>query len=131
MSETPSLITPTIHLNGSGFDNLNRDYLEALHAVEDALQKLPVPHGRDYYVQGDDAYLKARAQFEAQADKLMEVKKDLMTILRDVCRQQRELNRPTRVSITREPCYQQTKEESDAELARISRHLEGMVAGKV
>jgi len=129
MSETP-LTTPTLHLNGSGFDNLNRDYLEALHAVEDAIQKLPVPHGRDYYVQGDDAYLKARAQFEAQVTKLSEVKNELMSILRDVCRQQREHNRPTRVLTTREPNYQQTKEESDAELARISRHLEGM-AGKV
>lgn len=93
MSEKPDTIAPTVHLNGSGFENLNRDYLEAIHAVEDAIQKLPVPHGRDYYVQGDDAYRKARDQFEAQVAKMAEVKKELLSTHRDICRQQRAFNK--------------------------------------
>jgi len=83
------LVTPTVHLNGSGFRNLDEQYREGVQAVEDAIQKLPVPHGRDYYVQDDGAYEKARAQFEGQLKKLHEVKEELTEILRSVYRQER------------------------------------------
>lgn len=89
MSNKQDLTTPTVHLNGSGFKNLEEQYREGLQAVEDAIQKLPVPHGRDYYVQGDDVYLKARAQFEGQLEKLNAVKEELTEILRAVYRQER------------------------------------------
>ena len=89
MSNQQDLTTPMVHLNGSGFKNLEEQYREGLQAVEDAIQKLPVPHGRDYYVQDDGAYLKARAQFEGQLQKLNEVQEELTAILRAVYRQER------------------------------------------
>lgn len=73
-NETKSVPQPIIHLNGSGAKNLTAQYREASDALHDALAKLPRPHGRDYYPLGDDAYKKARAQFEAQYKAINEAK---------------------------------------------------------
>jgi hypothetical protein len=84
------LTVPTLHLNGSGWNNLYRDYTDALEALRTALQKLPVPHGRDYYVQGDDAYTEARRQYDAQCEKIMAVQDELTAILTKIHEQHRE-----------------------------------------
>jgi len=83
------LTVPTLHLNGSGYDNLNPQYRGALEALRTARQALPVPHGRDYYVQEDGAFEKARAQFEAQLHKLEEVEEELSGILLGILEQRR------------------------------------------
>jgi hypothetical protein len=83
------LTVPTLHLNGSGYDNLYGDYREALQALQDAKDKLPRPHGRDYYVQDDQAFTKAREQFNAQMTKLREVEEELTAILMNVLEQHR------------------------------------------
>ncbi len=46
---------PTVHLNGTGAEDLLRQYQDAYHAVERALEVVArsCPHGRDYYVQAD------------------------------------------------------------------------------
>lgn len=82
------LVVPTVHSNGSGAHNLFEQYKGALEALRGAIEALPVPHGRDYYVQEDEqAYRKARAQFEDQFRKLREVEEDLTTLLRAISRQ--------------------------------------------
>lgn len=75
------LTIPTVHLNGSGFKNLQSQYREALERLREARRAIPVPHGRDYYVQDDGAYLRARKQFEAQIAKIGEVEEELSGIL--------------------------------------------------
>lgn len=85
----PTAVIPTIHLNGSGATNLADQYREAIEAVSEAINKLPVPHGRDYYVQEAGAYEAARNQFNAQVLKLNEVRDQLRTIYRSIRRQER------------------------------------------
>jgi hypothetical protein len=79
-----ALTAPTLHLNGSGIRNLRPQYRDAICAVKEAIAKLPVPHGRDYYVQGDDAFKKARSQFKDQVLKLEEVAAELQAIYRAI-----------------------------------------------
>lgn len=75
------MTVPTVHMNGSGYDNLRRQYREGLEKVREARRAIPVPHGRDYYVQEDGAYERARAQFEGQMRKLEEIEEELSGIL--------------------------------------------------
>ena len=86
---TKDLTVPSLHLNGSGWDNLYEQYTGALEAIKTALEKLPRPHGRDYYVQGDDAFAEARRQFDGQRDHLTAVEDELTAILSEIYRQHR------------------------------------------
>ena len=66
---------PTIHLNGTSKKMLLDGYIEALHALKDAqeaLQRIEF-NARDYYVQGPDAWNKARDEMADQFGKLNEV----------------------------------------------------------
>lgn len=87
MESKESLTVPTLHLNGSGFENLEEQYRQALEALKDAYDKLPVPHGRDYYVQPEGAYEAARSQFFSQKEKLGDVLDELRKIYREIQRQ--------------------------------------------
>jgi hypothetical protein len=62
--KTTTLAVPSIHLNGTGRQELFRGYynaVTALHAAVEAVQAT-APHARDYYVQGSDAYTVANRQ---------------------------------------------------------------------
>jgi hypothetical protein len=61
-NETTKLPTPTIHLNGTGARDLRAQAKEVYRGLNDALQAMrqAMPHGRDYYPQGDAALTKAR-----------------------------------------------------------------------
>jgi hypothetical protein len=68
-------IVPTVHLNGTSKERLLEDLRKAHDAIEQARYAIPVPHGRDYYPQGEDALGKALDQclkqiksLEAMAD---------------------------------------------------------------
>lgn len=83
------LTLPTIHLNGSSADDLfekNADAAGAIRAALNAMAKA-APHGRDYYVQGDEAINKAREEYWARWDKLREVLGDLESILESIADQ--------------------------------------------
>ena len=79
-------ITPTIHLNGSSKERLAEDYFAILITLDKAygLMIENAPHPRDYYVQGDSAYPKARAEHEARVKALYEIRSDIYTILEAV-----------------------------------------------
>ena len=64
--ETEEVPKPVLHGNGSGYKNLEEQYSKAADALVIALELLPVPHGRDYYPLGDEAYPKVRAKFKEQ-----------------------------------------------------------------
>ena len=57
---------PTIHLNGTGYDTLYKEYKSAYKAVKEAINSVcdATMNGRDYYPQGDDAFFQARKERE-------------------------------------------------------------------
>lgn len=91
-SEVPSgkdnedLTLPTLHLNGSGYDHLWALHAEANGALRNALNNLAeaAPHGRDFYVQGDDAFSKARAQHENRMDRIRSVMAEIDAIMENL-----------------------------------------------
>jgi hypothetical protein len=86
MNKTSKTLTPTLHLNGSGYDRLFGLHAEANGALRTAMAKLAeaAPHGRDFYVQGDDAYAQARKQHEDRLDRLRSIMEELETIMEDL-----------------------------------------------
>jgi hypothetical protein len=87
---TEKLIFPTIHLNGTSADDLFKQYADAAGAIRAAIQALPVPHGRDYYVQGNDAYPRARSEHEARVAMLRTLEADIRSILDSIADQRDE-----------------------------------------
>ena len=69
------MILPTIHLNGSGKNTLERDYQNARAKVRDALRVFEAIefHGRDYYPQGPEAFTQARLERDFMARKLKDI----------------------------------------------------------
>jgi len=76
------LTYPTVHLNGSSGASLKAD-LEAayvaLGAAVDALCKC-APHGRDYYVEGPDAWPRARDQHDARIERVRQIQSEVTQI---------------------------------------------------
>lgn len=75
--------TPTIHLNGTGAQDLEESYLAQLKAVNAAIDTLAAnpPSGRDYYVQGDNAIQEAIDQHSNRRKMLVDISQELQTIL--------------------------------------------------
>jgi len=69
------MILPTIHLNGSGKNALERDYQNARAKVRDALRAFEAIefNGRDYYPQGPEAFTQARLERDFMARKLKDI----------------------------------------------------------
>jgi hypothetical protein len=77
-----TLVVPTIHLNGTGKKALLSEYvaaMNALHLAIDALHNVTV-HGRDYYVQDENAIFVAMEQRREQFAKLESVRSELEAI---------------------------------------------------
>ena len=70
---------PTIHLNGSGAENLCEEYTAALNALQYAREALvhATLNMRDFYPQGDGAYAMAREERTNAFLKLQEVEEYL------------------------------------------------------
>lgn len=73
---------PTVHMNGTGKQDLFEANVSAAEAVLTAMEILAkaAPHERDYYVQGDGAFKAARQEYAARMDKLRSVRDELMCI---------------------------------------------------
>ena len=84
------LTVPSIHLNGSSPDVLLEDYRTAAMAVASAIDALGrvMPHGRDYYVQGEGALAHAIKEHRARIKKLENVRDELTAIARHVRNEQ-------------------------------------------
>jgi hypothetical protein len=76
------LIVPTVHLNGSGKKNLTDDLEGAVNALDNAMGALRAmsPHGRDYYVQSDQALKRAQTEHVNRAERLDDIKRELVAI---------------------------------------------------
>jgi len=78
------LMVPTVHLNGTGRDELLAQITNAISAISDALDAMAKasPHPRDFYVQpaddmGNTAWDIALAQHRLRTQKVTEVMNDL------------------------------------------------------
>lgn len=58
---------PLVHLNGSSKASLKEEYSAAHQALRDAIEALPQPHDRDYYVYGDGSGQRARDAVRAMS----------------------------------------------------------------
>jgi hypothetical protein len=79
-----TIAIPTVHLNGTSYDSLYDSYIMALQMVSDAheyLQTNTAPHGRDYYMQGDNAQAIAGNQHRARVARLESVMNELVVIV--------------------------------------------------
>lgn len=75
----PEMQLPLFHLNGNTPERLGKQYFEALKAVQDLENKFSNIefHSRDYYPLGEEAWLKARTQWEIQRDNIHSLRKHL------------------------------------------------------
>jgi len=83
MNEKPTAVpAPSLHSNGTAaadlFDQV-REALDALRAAGLAMQAA-APHGRDYYVQGPDAYGVARDAHVSRLARLATIREELHAI---------------------------------------------------
>jgi hypothetical protein len=74
---------PTVHLNGSGKENLLGSYMEAQEAITKAVHTLEehAPNARDYYVQGDGAFEKAREEHMKRVYRIYDVRLEIEAII--------------------------------------------------
>jgi len=87
--------TPTLHLNGTSGQELREQLALAVEAIVRAQEKLmqAMPHGRDYYPQGNDAIFQAQSEMRARDTKLEQVKQELVLMHQAVADQEREQRR--------------------------------------
>jgi len=77
-----NVIAPTIHRNGTSADDIQEQLQKAYRAVNEASKALSAayPNARDYYVQGNEAFPKARREWDERQAKLKSVADDLLAI---------------------------------------------------
>lgn len=80
------VVAPLVHLNGTSCADLLGQYQEAINALmvaETALVET-APNARDYYPQGDDAFLRATVEHGRRLTRLTSIKDEIETILEDL-----------------------------------------------
>lgn len=73
------MMIPTVHINGTGKKNLLQELEYAVSALVEAISEVSdiTVHGRDYYVQGPEAYAQARIEMHERIAALEKVKREL------------------------------------------------------
>lgn len=73
------MIFPSIHLNGTSKGQLLDDYCDIGRALRAAIQEMvnKGPNGRDYYVQGPDAFTKAIKEHHDRIEKIHRIKAEI------------------------------------------------------
>ena len=86
---------PTVHLNGTAGDELLAQLEKAKRAVWTARCALADahPNARDYYPQGNDAYLEVADEHSKRTEKLSEVERELRDMAEAVAEQLAERKR--------------------------------------
>lgn len=88
--EKPKLTVPSVHMNGTSFAGLYDPLVLAGSDISAAISTLTesAPHGRDYYLQGEGAYAKARDEHLSRVARLQSVLDELKVLARQVQRAQ-------------------------------------------
>lgn len=73
---------PTIHINGTSAVALSEAYEAAYRILGTAIEVVQqtLPNARDYYPQGDTAYVDARDEHRARMEKLVAIRNDMLTL---------------------------------------------------
>jgi len=84
----PTLTMPSVHLNGTSYSGLLNPMERAVEAVGKAVEAVAecAPHGRDYYLQGDEAFAKARSEHLSRISRLQGVLEEVKLCARHVRR---------------------------------------------
>lgn len=84
-----TLTLPTVHMNGTPARMLLEGYDTAMEKLQDAMDAMSAIefNARDYYVQGSDAFEKAREEKFARMAKLQAVYDELQEITLHIYRQ--------------------------------------------
>lgn len=85
------IATPTIHLNGSNAELLKSEYMAAYNTAQELLSALKAIdlNAREYYLQPEpDAFDYARQQSSAHYNAVMNIRKELATIIMAIQEQQ-------------------------------------------
>ena len=87
----PNLVTPSVHLNGTGRQELLDQYQSAIDDLRKAIDAVAksAPHARDYYVQSSTAIVLAMRQHAERLQALDTVLQQLNTLAEAVYRQGR------------------------------------------
>ena len=86
----PSMATfPTLHLNGTGKNDLRDGYANAYDAIDKAIEALANAelNGRDFYPQGPGAYSQARSERDAAFAQLRQAHQYVGEMLMGICNQ--------------------------------------------
>jgi hypothetical protein len=80
---------PTLHLNGTGKNNLRDGYANAYDAIDKAIEALANAelNGRDFYPQGPGAYSQARSERDAALKQLRQAREYAGDMLSGICDQ--------------------------------------------
>jgi hypothetical protein len=80
---------PTLHLNGTGKNDLRDGYADAYDAIDKAIEALAAAtlNGRDYYPQAEGAYYQARRERDAALDQLRQAHQYAGEMLAGICDQ--------------------------------------------
>ena len=90
MNTTPTPFTPigpTVHMNGTGGQDLLDQYCDAMRALSEAMDKLPHPNGRDYYVQAPGVIQDAMRQRERWAKALQTIHDEIELVADEISHQ--------------------------------------------
>ena len=84
------LTKPTVHMNGTGADELIEGFVECYRALGEAMAAIAKhgPHGRDYYPQGDAALNSALREHRERLQQLDTMRADFLALaehVQDVC----------------------------------------------
>lgn len=80
---------PTLHLNGTGKNDLRDEYAAAYDAIDKAIEALAAAtlNGRDYYPQAEGAYSQARSERDAALTQLHQAHQYVGEMLMGICNQ--------------------------------------------
>ena len=80
---------PTLHLNGTGKNDLRDGYADAYDAIDKAIEALANAelNGRDFYPQGPGAYSQARSERDAAFAQLRQAHQYVGEMLMGICDQ--------------------------------------------
>lgn len=77
---------PTVHMNGTGADDLVEGFCEGYRAIGEAMETLAKhgPNGRDYYPQGPEAVSAAIAEHRDRLQRLDTLRAELLELAEHV-----------------------------------------------
>ena len=80
------MMKPTIHSNGTGWDDLRGQYETVYRAAGELLEALSQagPNGRDYYTQGDNAIATAVQEHRERYVAVEKIRADMLALVDNV-----------------------------------------------